>query len=207
MDVEQKEMQLISPFRKRGFHGLLATWLMTVLPEFVGAQSISNQSFYVTGGTTHSDSPVRFAMLEGRRLLTPHVNYAAALVYLDGRRGYEDLQLRLMASASVTGSGWSLDARQLISRGSSSEDRFRSRVRLVKGGLFGHERLSARAFDEIHISLGGAGVLRNNYAAGLGFQASSGWNLELYHLWEDNRSTSNGTYWLLMATHNVNWFD
>ena len=140
-----------------------------------------------TAGVTLGTDAIRFALIEARKDVLRQWNVGATLAYLDSDTGSDELQLRLTATGMMMVRQWSLDWRQMLSVSSQDVTRFRSRLRVVRPGLLGREAISLRVFDEVFVDLEGAGVIRNNVAAGVGLQLHERCSAELYHVWVDNR--------------------
>jgi hypothetical protein len=153
-----------------------------------------------TTGVTLGRDTIRFGLIEARTDVLRHWNAGAALAYLDTDAGSDELQLRLTAIGTTTVGRWSLDWRQMLSASSRDLTRFRSRVRVVRPGLLGQNAVSLRAFDELFVDLEGAGVIRNNFAAGVGLQVRERCSAELYHVWVDNRLGSQSDFSMLLLT-------
>jgi hypothetical protein len=153
-----------------------------------------------TAGVTFGTDAVRVAIAEARSELFDHASVGAALVYLDSERGSDEFQLRLSATPGITMERWSVDWRQMLTASSQDVTRFRSRLRVVRPGLFGRESFSLRGFDELFVDLEGAGVIRNNVAVGIGVQLQEPFSAELYHVWVDNRVGRQSDYALLLIS-------
>lgn len=145
---------------------------------------------------TLPDDPVKFAMLEIRQQAFSNLAIAAAAAYLEGRRGYEETQLRLSAIWVHQGSSWTVENRHLLALSEEAE-RYRCRLRLIRP--LGRGSLSLRAFDELYVDLD-QGLVRNNLALGVGAQLGTTLTTELYQVWVNNRETSNDKYVLVLLT-------
>lgn len=157
-------------------------------------------AFTGTAGSTFGTDAVRVAMVEARADTFSHLSMGAALAYLDAERGSDELQLRLMLTPAFTRERWSIDWRQMLTVSSQDVTRFRSRLRVIRPGLLGREAISLRAFDELFVDLEGAGIVRNNFAAGFGVQFQNHCIAELYHVWVDNRVGRQSDYAMLLVS-------
>ena len=151
-------------------------------------------------GVTFAGEAARIALLEARVDSTRHLSLAAAVAHLEAAGGYNEVQLRLVATAAFAIDDWSIDNRHLISLSTESVERYRMRVRAARSGLFGQRSLSARAFDELFFDFDRGRWVRNNVALGLGVQISRTLSGELYHVWENNRSADDESYVLALIT-------
>jgi hypothetical protein len=153
-----------------------------------------------TAGVALAEEAVRFGLLEGRIDATPHVSMAAAVAYLDAEGGYQEVQLRLVALASLAIQDWAIENRHLVSLSSESVERYRMRLRATRPGLFGRESLSVRAFDELFFDFDRRTLIRNNVAIGMGVQVTRALSAEIYHIWERNRAAADAEYLLAWVT-------
>lgn len=153
-----------------------------------------------TAGVLIAADTTRFALIEARKDVLPAWNVGTALAYLDTDAGRDELQLRLMSINTMTQGQWAFDWRQMLSVSSRDLTRFRSRIRAVRAGFLGREAVSLRAYDELFVDVEGAGVLRNNIAAGFGLRLQERCTAELYHVWVDNRVGHQSDFDLLLFT-------
>lgn len=154
-----------------------------------------------TAGVTLGPDTIRFALIEARRDVSHHWGVGAGVAYLDTDAGTDELQLRLTATGTLRAPGkWSFEWRQMLSVSSRDLTRLRGRLRAVRPGILGWDAISFRAFDELYFDLEGAGVLRNNVAAGFGLQLQAKSTIELYHVWVDSRVGRQSDYALLLLS-------
>lgn len=151
-------------------------------------------------GVTFAGEAARIALIEARMDATRHLSFAAALAHLDAAGGYNEVQLRLVATATFAIDDWVIDSRHLVSLSTESVERYRMRLRAARPGLFGKRGLSARAFDELFFDFDRGRWVRNNVALGLGMHISQTLTGELYHVWENNRSAGDESYVLALLT-------
>lgn len=178
-------------------------WLcvLTLLP---GAMCIAGDprgvtySDYVMAGIALDDPAAGLVALERRVAVSDHFTVSASLAYLHVRDTFEELQLRMIATGTVTRRDWTLEDRQLISVGEDSSARYRNRLRVMRAGLFARKHLSVRAFDELYVDLDSVAVLRNDLAFGIGVQLNGRCSAELYHVWVEGRQAFRTNYALVL---------
>jgi hypothetical protein len=184
----------------RTARGWVAVLLTTLMACSQAVARHNDMAITGTAGVTFGTNAVRFAIAEARTDLFGRGTLGAALAYLDTERDSDELQLRLMVTPAFTSRGWSIDWRQMLTVSSQDVTRFRSRLRVARPGLLGREAISLRAFDELFVDLEGAGIVRNNIAAGIGVQLQDSCTAELYHVWVGNRVGRQADYAMLLIS-------
>lgn len=182
--------------------GRVATALaVTLLQSHAGVARAETDTFgNAIAGVAFAGEAARIGLIEARMDATSHLSFAAAVAHLDAAGGYNEVQLRLVATAVFVIDDWIFDNRHLVSLSTESVERYRLRVRAARPGLFGKRSLSARAFDELFFDFDRERWVRNNVALGLGMQITRTLNGELYHVWENNRSAHDQSYVLALLT-------
>lgn len=160
----------------------------------------ADQSPAIMATVAATEDSVTFGMLEARFDLTDAWLFSIGSAYLDPSSARDETQLRLSAIGTLTFGRWSLENRHLFSFSSASVERYRMRMRVVRPGLFDRRALSLRAFDEVFFDFDSQRLFRNNVAAGFGIQITEAWSIELYNVWEMNRSRADNSYVLALMT-------
>ena len=146
------------------------------------------------------DPAIRVALLEARAQVGPRMSIGGALAHVAADDGFEEVQLRIHATATASMRGWTLDNRHLVSLGTDSNERYRIRLRAISPVLFRNSKLSFRAFDELFVDLERNRQIRNNLAAGVGLGLGGRGTVELYQVWSREQRGGNSNYVLAIFT-------
>jgi hypothetical protein len=186
--------------RPKAFRAAAAAAATVLQSHTLCALADHTPSVNATAGVAFAGETARIALLEARVDMTSHFSTAAAVAYLGAEGGYREMQLRMVATASLAVRNWAFENRHLISLSSESVERYRMRLRAARQGLFGREHLSARAFDELFFDFDRRRLIRNNVAIGAGVQVTRALSGEIYHIWESNRVAPDDRYLLALVT-------
>ncbi len=149
---------------------------------------------------TLDDAESKVALLEARTTLGATMAIGGALALVEANDRFQEAQLRLHATIAVDPQEWTLESRNLISLGTQSPARYRSRLRVVTPDLSAKMKLSIRAFDELYVDLEHFQIIRNNVAAGFGLELGRRSTVEFYHVWSGESTGDSSNYVLAIFT-------